>query len=329
MDVDASRGSIVVMEEQLIRLLNETLSSAEGPRARAEQQLLHLYTNPDFPIGLTSIASHDSVTLSIRQSALLALKNFVLAGWSPTIDGFKGQALVDEPTKARLRPALLDLATSASAERKVQNAASYVVSKIAGADYPDRWPELLPTLLRLVPDADDARVYGALKVLADLVEDGFSEDQFFGVAQDLINALFVAASNEARRPAIRALAVSVFRGCFDTLEMVLEDHKSAVKGFAEGALSKWMPFFIGVINTRLGPASSMHAEGGLQEAHQGQVALKLQVVKVIITVRWVYLLDVDTGSGSHASSRRFSGSVVSTNTCPILCDMGGTNLIIT
>lgn len=274
------------MEEQLVHLLNETLSSAEAPRAHAEQQLLHLYANPAFPIGLAAIASHDSVALSTRQAALLALKNFVLAGWSPTIDGFKGQILVDEATKERLRVALLELATSGSAERKVQNAASYVVSKIAGADYPDRWPELLPALLHIVPDAGDACVYGALKVLTELVDDGFSEEQFFSVAQDLVNALYLAASNKARVPAIRALAVSVFKGCFDTLEMVLEDHKSAVKAFAERVLSQWLPFFNEVIKIKLGPpplSSDAQHEHSPYEVYRGLVALKLQVVKVHVS----------------------------------------------
>lgn len=266
------------MDELLIHLLGETHSSSGGPRQAAERQLQDLYFNENFPLTLCSIAAHDSIPISIRQSALLALKNFVLVGWSPSIDEFKGQVLVSEEAKDRLRGALLDLATSDTAERKIQSAASYVVSKIASSDYPDHWSGLLHALLQLVPEAGDTRLHGALKVLAELVEDGFSEKQFFIVAQDLVNVLRTAAENQARKPALRALAVSVFRGCFDTLEMVLEDHKVAVKTFAEGIINAWMPFFMSILKTRI--SEGRPEDDNQTEQYRGMVALKLQVVKV-------------------------------------------------
>ena len=59
------------------------------------------------------------------------------------------------------------------------------------------------------------------------------------------------AAIEHRRPQHRALACSVFRGCFDILEMILEDHKASVKGFADEILNKWLPFFIVLLKTKL------------------------------------------------------------------------------
>lgn len=260
--------------DELVRLLNDTQSSAEGPRTHAEQSLLGLYYDRNFPHSLLAIAANTSIPLATRQAALLALKQFVLVGWSPSIDDFKGQILVAEDRKDSVRNALLSLATSGTAERKIQSAASYVVAKIASADFPDHWRGLLPALLDYVSQpAETGRTYGALKVLSELVEDGLNEQQFFGVAQELVEALYSVAQDEGRSPFLRALAVHVFQGCFDTLEMILEDHKTAVKNFAESAVAGWMPFLKSTLSGNL-PSEAV------QEVYNGHVALKVQVMKV-------------------------------------------------
>lgn len=274
-----------------MQLLSATQSTSEGPRKAAESQLLALYGHTDFPFGLVAIAAHDSVQLNIRQAALLYLKTFVLAAWSPQFDEFKGQVLVRDEEKARLRNALLDLATSEREDRKVKSAASYVVSKIANADFPDEWPDLLPKLMHIIPNGTDGQLHGALKVLDELVDDCFNEEQFFNVARDLVKVVYDVAVNEARKPTLRALAVSVFRGCFDILEMVMEDHKLAVKAFADEALSAWTPFFIQVMKSRLPAPPSEEDEDqetGPAGAYRGLVALKLQVVKVLMRIRSVF-----------------------------------------
>ena len=106
------------------------------------------------------------------------------------------------------------------------------------------------------------------------MEDGFSENQFFSVAQDLVSTVHGVAQNVQMELMLRALAVSVFRSSFDTLEMVLEDHKSAVKQFAEQTISVWMPVLTEVLSSKLPPREN-HAE-----VYKGMIALKVQVVKV-------------------------------------------------
>lgn len=278
------------MEEQIIHLLSETQSSAEGPRKQAELQLQQLYTTPSFPISLASIASHESVPLNIRQASLLYLRTFIQAGWSPQFDEFKGQVLVSDENKQQVRHMLLELATSNVEERKIKSAASYVVSKIASADFPEEWPDLFPTVLRVIQTGSDAQLHGALKVLVELVDDCFNDTQFFSVARELIKAIFDVAVNESRKPTLRALSVNVFRACFDILEQVLEEHKAQVKAFADETLSHWIPFFLNVLGTKL-PAAPPQGEDGKDgagsEAYRGMVALKLQVVKVLMRIRSV------------------------------------------
>lgn len=274
------------MEQELLSLLADTQSSTTSTRQAAELQLKQLYSNESFPISLTAIASHESVPVNLRQSALSILRTFISAGWSSGLDDFKGQVLVNDANKAQIRSALLELATTKeTSERKVKASASYAVSKIASADFPDDWPELLPALLQIIndPASGDSALHGALKVLLDLVDTGFGEEQFFTVARDLVSSLFAVATSETRRPMLRALSVAAFRACFDTLEMVLEQHKAAVKQFVDELLSGWSPFFVSALKAPLPqPPNEAEAnkEGEIPSQWRGVVGLKIQIVKV-------------------------------------------------
>lgn len=277
------------MEQEVLHLLEATTSTQEGTRKSAELTLLHLYTNADFPFALLSISKHTDVASYLRQAALLSLNRHVQATWSPKFDDdFKGTVVLTDEGKAGVRAQVLSICISddvaVSDDRKVKNAASLVASKIASVDFPESWPELLPTLLQSISGTGpDSQVHGALRVLSELVESGFSEQQFFAVARDLVNGLQAVALNANRKPIVRAMAMSVFRSCFDTLEIVMEDHKVAVKGFLDEALKDWMPFFVETMKTVLPepPAEADETkEEGLPSQWRGLIALKLQVVKV-------------------------------------------------
>ncbi|KAL4787887.1 armadillo-type protein [Aspergillus varians] len=282
------------MEHELLTLLADTQSPVADTRKAAELHLLRLYSDERFSLSLAAIASHDSVPTNLRQSALSVLRTFITAAWSPNLDEFKGQILINDANKANIRQVLLDLATTTEvSERKIKSAASFVVSKIASADYPEQWPELLPALLRIINDSNSTpgALHGALKVLLDLVDTGFNEEQFFTVARDLVSTLFNAATNDSRKPMLRALAVAVFRSCLDTLEMVLEQHKVAVKQFMDEVLSGWSPFFIETLKAPLPQAPVEQEESKdteISSQWRGVIGLKLQVVKTLMKIRMVF-----------------------------------------
>lgn len=278
------------MEQGIVRLLAETQLPHEAPRKNAESQLRQLYTNDSFATALVSISAQPRFDLQARQSALLYLKRYIQEVWSPNMEEYKGQTLIEnEEQRKSIRHMLLELAMTQGQERKIKNAASSVVSKIATVDFPDYWPELLPTLLHVISTGSDGQIHGALKVLQDLIDGCFNEEQFFKVARDLVQTVYQVAVNDSRSTIIRALAVSVFRTCFDTLEMVMEDHKAAVKNFAEETLSSWSPFFVATLKAVLPsiPADD-ETDKAKTEYYRGLVALKLQVVKVLMRVRSVF-----------------------------------------
>jgi hypothetical protein len=171
---------------------------------------------------------------------------------------------------------------------------SFVVTKIANVDFPEQWPNLLPALLHLIPNATEAQLHGALKVLSDLVEDALSEDQFFTVARDIVNTVYNVAVNTNQKPILRALAVSVFRSCFDIMDMVKDEHGQDVRNFADEVLKAWSPFFMEVMKMSLPPRPKgddegyESARGDLPDTWRGIVALKLQTIKTLMKIRSVF-----------------------------------------
>ncbi|KAF2667312.1 ARM repeat-containing protein [Microthyrium microscopicum] len=278
------------MEEQIIQLLAATQSAEPTPRKSAELQLSHMYPTPGFALALGSIGSHDSVPLNIRQAALLYMRQFVQAAWSPDFDEFRGQVLVNDEEKLQLRQTLLELALNSN-ERKIRKAASYVCSKIGSTDFPDEWPDLLPTTLRVVQSGTEDQIGGALKLLADLIDESFNEEQFFGVARELVDSVYNVATNDALKTTVRALAILVFRGCFDILEMVMEEHKDAVQNFADETLTRWVPFFLQILQSKLPNPPTTEEESQRSpsaQSYRGLVALKLQAVKALMRIRQIF-----------------------------------------
>ncbi|KAI0177487.1 importin-beta domain-containing protein [Pestalotiopsis sp. NC0098] len=273
------------MEDQLVQILANTQSSAEGTRKQAELDLKHAQTSPAFPVSLANISSHASVPLEIRQSSLSSLRQFIERNWTGESD--EGPVIpISDPVKEQVRSVLLEIALSPDQERKIKTAASFAVSKIANADFPEHWPSLLPTLLNVIPTGSDSQLHGALRVLRDLVEESLSDEQFFSMAQSIVKVVYEVALNENRKPILRALAISVFKGTFDLMDQVKEDHPKEVKGFADEALKGWFPFFHQVMKAPLPEIDGQIM--GQPDSWNGIIALKLQVVKCLMKVKNVF-----------------------------------------
>jgi importin-9 len=270
------------MEQQIADYLGRTVESNETLRKQAELDLNHLHRAPHFGLALLSVACSDQVQLPIRIAALLYLRKFVEWGWSSEFEQFRGEVLIEDEDKVQLREILLDVALNCP-ERRLRKQASWVVSKIGSSDFPDEWPQLLPTALNVIQTGNEDQLPGALKLLVDLIDDSFNEEQFFGVARDMVNTVYNLAVNEAVKATTRALAVMVFRGCIDILDMLLEEYKGQVKAFADEALAQWIPFFIKVVESPLPvapTAAEMDQRTPAAEAYRGLVVFKIQVVKV-------------------------------------------------
>ncbi|KAJ9613033.1 hypothetical protein H2200_002974 [Cladophialophora chaetospira] len=278
------------MEQQVLHLLQATTRPDTAVIRDAEQGLLRLFSQIEFPFALLTIASHNDIESSSRKAALTALKNYVSATWSPQLDEtFTGNVYLNDEAKSRVRDQVFALCTlqgdQAPKDGSIQALAAGVASKIASVDFPDAWPSLFPSLLAILnTSTDDAPIQGALRVLAELVDEGLTEDQFFIVAQDLVSGLQHVAIDNNRGLIVRAMTLNVFRACFEMLEMVMADHGAAVKQFLNESLKAWMPFFMETLKQPL-PESVRSDDPQVR----GLVALKVQVVKTLDKLRTVYV----------------------------------------
>jgi hypothetical protein len=273
------------MEQQVLQLLEATIRPDTAVIKAGYHGLLELYPQPDFPLALLTIATHNDIESGLRKAALTALKNYVSTTWSPQFDDtFTGNTYLNDEAKARVRDQVFAICTAtgdnASKDAGIQALAAGVASKIASVDFPDAWPSLFPALLTILnTSTSDAPIHGALRVLAELIDSGLTEEQFFTVAPDLVNALqHVVALDNNCSLMVRAMTLNVFRSCFEMLEMVMGDHGAAVKAFLDESMKTWMPFFVETLKEPLSRtgASVNQDDGNLR----GLVALKVQVVKV-------------------------------------------------
>ena len=83
--------------------------------------------------------------VSVRQSSSVLLKNWIDQHWSASSDKYKEPAASDE-TKLYLRQNLPQ--GLAVPQRPIRSVLSAALANIAGWDWPETWPELVPSLLQ-------------------------------------------------------------------------------------------------------------------------------------------------------------------------------------
>lgn len=262
---------------------------------RAEQSLKDLHQRQEYPFALLHIASHAEADSGSRKAALTALRNYINATWSPTFEEASSQpAQLSAEAKTQLRSQVLAICTSSDKSNDInQNLAATIVSKIASADFPDEWPELFSQLVDVLnTSSSDAAVTGALRVLYELVDSGFSDEQFFGVARELVSCLQHVATTGGHGHVVQAMSLRVLGACFDNLEQVLQtEHAPAVKAFLNDSMQAWMVYFLATLKL---PLPDIHAADFNSAANtvvstwKGIIALKTQVIQMLVKVKKVY-----------------------------------------
>ena len=274
------------MEAHTLALLSGTLQGHTETIRTSEAGLSQLYSNHDLPLALLSIASRIDVEIGERKAALTTLKNYVKATWASPTDSPDDMQQLPEQTKTQVRHQAFSLSTlegtEGHAKNSVQALAANVVRAIASVDFPDFWPDLLPTVLQILTEShSDGHILGALRVASELVDDGFTQEQFFGIGQNLISSLHRVAVNETLKLRTRAIAVNVFRSCWDMLETV-KNEPGDVKVLIQESLKQWMPFFQAVISISLPPIPTevdVTSDSDVYVYWKGIISLKIQVVK--------------------------------------------------
>lgn len=267
------------MEQQLAACLEATLSPDAATRTQAESQLESLRSPQTDPtgqagLGLVKVLLDSNTPIHIRQSAGLALRKYITARWSPYFDNFVGSAL-DVTVKQQIRQILL--AGLADPVRKIRNATSYAISTIAGPDYPDEYPDLLPYIQHLLQQQEPNGLHGAMTLLSEFVRVEMDEIQLIQVAKEILPALEQVLAQEQQHSAyVRARCLLVFRQCLTTLFMVKESYPDVVKQASQVMLPRWLS----MMQTLLATDAAQELASDLQQGWP-TLALRNEIFKTL------------------------------------------------
>lgn len=281
--------------DALVACLADTLSSDAEVRQRAETSLAQrAYPVNDADgahgIELAQVLGTDAVPLPLRQAAGIALKKYVYERWSVYFDEFLRAARAADavgeagavPADAKHAVHAALLSALGAVERKVRLLAAQLLAIVASCDFPDHFPELLPTL-RTYLEVHDARagdrLHGAMKFLGDFVQAELDENQLLGVAQEFLPLLLgiVGDTSGAVAPHTQARCVLVFRQCLTSLSMVRDTYASDVEAAVAAYVPAWLMAFGALLDVPVARADWRSARAWEALAVQREVVRTLGV----------------------------------------------------
>jgi len=164
------------MDTQALHVaLQQSFSADASLRDPAEKAIKDLKYVKGAPCMLLQVAAEKQVQYEVRQAAAINLKNLCRECWAArsslhTLNGEEGNefVLLDEQDKAGIRLNLVESLLNET-ETSVRDLMAETIHTIAIHDFPDNWPNLLPTLLQTISQSSDPsqalRVHNALLAL--------------------------------------------------------------------------------------------------------------------------------------------------------------------
>ena len=134
---------------QLSSCLQQSLSPDPAVRTQAEQFLKDGSVQPGFSMLLMRLLASEGSDATVRQGAAVTFKNLVKNNWvekEADVVGAPAPYSVAAGEKDQVRAMLVGLMLGAP--RLVQAQLSEALSIISAADFPERWPGLLPELIQ-------------------------------------------------------------------------------------------------------------------------------------------------------------------------------------
>lgn len=108
------------MEQQVLQLLRATTVPDTNTIKRAEQSLIELYRQPEYPFALLHLITHTEVDAGLRKAALTALGNYVNSTWSPNFEEASIDHNVLSPdARKQVREQVLQICTNSAPSNDV------------------------------------------------------------------------------------------------------------------------------------------------------------------------------------------------------------------
>jgi importin-9 len=108
------------MDEELVQVLANTLSSDQQVRQQAELALNHARTNAAFPISLANVAAQEAVDIPVRQGALTNLRIFIEKNWNPADAQDEPTIPISQETRDEIKRILVRITLSQEDKKKIK-----------------------------------------------------------------------------------------------------------------------------------------------------------------------------------------------------------------
>ncbi|KAJ1727045.1 importin-alpha export receptor [Coemansia biformis] len=131
-----------VTQESLAQSLQQSLSANAQERKQAEKYLASIEQAAHFVVPLLQLVNNEATDGTVRFAAALYFKNFVKRRWAQSEDA---EDTIAEDDRRAVKGELVGLMISAP--KKLQLQLGEAVSIIAENDFPEKWPELISTLV--------------------------------------------------------------------------------------------------------------------------------------------------------------------------------------
>lgn len=148
--------------EQLNALFGATFSGDANERMRSELELRALEAQPGVLPAAWALVASDA-PLAARQAAAIWVKNRTRRGWDT-----RSAAALAEPDKAQLKASILPALASLPPTLRVHAAAT--LHAVVSADWPSRWPQLVPWISTALHSTDEAQVAAGARALLVVVQ---------------------------------------------------------------------------------------------------------------------------------------------------------------
>ncbi|XP_006348597.1 importin-9 isoform X2 [Solanum tuberosum] len=232
-------------EQWLINCLNATLDPNQQVRSFAETSLQQATLQPGFGSSLCRIAAKRELPLGLRQLAAVILKQFIKKHWQEGEEGFE-HPVVSSDEKVAIRGLLLPLLDDP--HRKICTAIGMAVASIAHYDWPEDWPDLLPSLMKCITDQTNMNaVHGALRCFA-LV----SADLDDNMVPKLVPVLFpclhtIVSSPQIYEKPLRMKALSIVYACTSMLGAMSGVYKTETSAMMSPMIQSWINQFSSIL----------------------------------------------------------------------------------
>ncbi|CAB4023247.1 exportin-2-like, partial [Paramuricea clavata] len=159
MNLEANAQNLQALADQL----QETLSSEDQARKDAEKFLEAIEGNSNYSLLLLHIVDNDSFESMVRLAAAITFKNFVKRQWRVS-DGNPNKITQDD--RQKIKVLIIDLMLKSPPQ--LQSQLSDAVSIIGREDFPRKWPNLLPEMVKKFNSGDFHIINGVLKTAHSL-----------------------------------------------------------------------------------------------------------------------------------------------------------------